>query len=134
MNQERRVQLRAMHQRWLDKDIVFVSAGQRADSITIVQLLDELEDMLLLHHRTVALVFPGERDSPGAYRKLLADAEHERDTALATIDELVKNCSEHDDREEVLRSALERIKKESESSAFLSDETLELVHHTLKIV
>lgn len=39
------------------------------------KVLAERDDLLLLHTRTVSLVFPGERDSPGAYRKLLKDAE-----------------------------------------------------------
>lgn len=61
----------------------------------------ELNDYKTLHERSVALVFPGERDTPGAYLKMLRDAEAERDNALAQLkiykiihDRLKTNCNE----------------------------------------
>lgn len=52
---------------------------------------NELQDYKNLHRRTVELVIPGERDSPGAYRKLLKDAEDERDKLVEALKIIAKH-------------------------------------------
>lgn len=43
------------------------------------KLRAELNEYKELHERSVALVFPGERDTPDSYLKILRDAERECD-------------------------------------------------------
>jgi FtsZ-binding cell division protein ZapB len=96
----------------------------------LLHLHAELNDYKLLHRQSVMLVFPGERDSPGAYRKMLRDAEAERDALKARCEQLNEALSEALERIRVLKGGSSTPSKEIE--AMRDNSALRLERDTLK--
>lgn len=72
---------------WLKPTPVFSHDACQARIESLEKELAEYKD---LHHRTVSLVMPGERDSPGAYMKLLRDAQRENEKLHEAMEKVRK--------------------------------------------